>query len=232
MTIRQKQWQLYYLGYYGGGIDGIWGAQSKAAAVRFQKDHALETDGVFGALTMAKSIEIIKAIQKEITDGKIAIDGLAGQETKDATALWQRENGLTSDGIAGDLTRGKILKPLTSVTDDWWSSIQYFSRKEFACKCGRYCDGYPVQMQRAVVELADRARVELNGVGFVSSGLRCTRHNANVGGVSDSRHLIGKAIDLRIEGKSARQTLAWAKKQPQVRYAYAIDTSFVHIDIQ
>ena len=38
MTIRQKQWQLYYLGYYGGEIDGIWGSQSKAAAVHFQED--------------------------------------------------------------------------------------------------------------------------------------------------------------------------------------------------
>ena len=44
-------------------------------------------------------------------------------------------------------------------------------------------------------------------------------------------HLIGKAIDLRIEGKSARQTLAWVQKQPEVRYAYAIDTSYVHMDI-
>ena len=86
MTIRQKQWQLHYLGYYGGEIDGIWGAQSKAAAVRFQKDYDLDADGVFGALTIAKSMEIIRAIQKEITDGKIAFDGLAGQETKDATA--------------------------------------------------------------------------------------------------------------------------------------------------
>ena len=232
MTIRQKQWQLHYLGYYGGEIDGIWGAQSKAAAVRFQKDYDLDADGVFGTLPIAKSMEIIRAIQKEITDGKIAIDGLAGQETKDATAQWQRENGLTPDGIAGAVTRGKILKPPAQETDDWWSNIQYFSQKEFACKCGRYCDGYPAQMQRGVVELADRARAELKGVGFVSSGLRCSQHNANVGGVSDSRHLIGKAIDLRIEGKSARQTLAWAQKQPEVRYAYAIDKSFVHMDIE
>ena len=232
MTIKQKQWQLYYLGYYSGEIDGVWGTQSKAAAVRFQKDYNLDADGVFGVLTITKSIEIIKAIQKEITDGKIAIDGLSGQETKDATAQWQRENGLNPDGIAGAMTRGKILKLPAQETDDWWSSIQYFSRKEFACKCGRYCDGYPAQMQRKVVELADRARAELKGVGFVSSGLRCSQHNANVGGVSDSRHLVGKAIDLRIEGKSARQTLAWAQKQPEVRYAYAIDASYVHIDIE
>jgi len=232
MTIKQRQWQLYYLGYYGGTIDGIWGAQSKAATLRFQKDHDLDADGIFGDLTIAKSIELIRSIQKEITDGKIAIDGLAGQETKDATAQWQRENGLTADGIAGSLTRGKLLHPPTTETDDWWDSIQYFSRKEFACKCGKYCDGYPAQMQRTVVELADRARSELKGVGYVSSGLRCSRHNANVGGVSGRRHLVGKAIDLRIEGKSARQTLAWAQKQPQVRYAYAIDTSYVHMDIE
>lgn len=68
MTIQQKQWQLYYLGYYSGKLDGIWGAQSNAAAVRFQKDSDLDADGVFGVLTIAKSIEIIKAIQKEITD--------------------------------------------------------------------------------------------------------------------------------------------------------------------
>ena len=232
MTIKQRQWQLYYLGFYGGEIDGIWGAQSKAAAVRFQKEYSLDADGLFRAMTIAKSIEIIRAIQKEITDGKIAIDGLAGQETKDATAQWQRENGLTPDGIAGDLTREKILKPPAQESDDWRSNIQYFSRKEFACKCGRYCDGYPAQMQRTVVEITDRARAELKGVGFVSSGHRCSQHNANVGGVSDSRHLVGKAIDLRIEGKSARQTLSWAQQQPEVRYAYAIDTNFVHIDIE
>lgn len=231
MTIKQKQWQLYYLGYYGGGIDGIWGAGSKAATVRFQRDNALDADGIFGAKTIAKSIEVIKAIQKVITDGKIAIDGLAGLETKDATARWQAEHELMADGIAGVNTRAKI-KETADEDSDWWSGIRYFAKREFACKCGRYCDGYPAQMQRGIVEIADRAREELKGVGFVSSGLRCTQHNANVGGVSNSRHLSGKAIDLRIEGKSARQTLAWAQKQPDVRYAYAIDANYIHMDIE
>ena len=47
MTIRQKQWQLYYLGYYGGKIDGIRGEQSKAAAIRFQNDFDLNADGIY-----------------------------------------------------------------------------------------------------------------------------------------------------------------------------------------
>ena len=232
MTIKQRQWQLYYLGYYGGKIDGIWGAGSKSATISFQKDNNLDADGIFGAQTIAKSTEIIKAIQKAITDGKIAIDGLAGLETKDATVRWQTEHGLTPDGIAGVNTRTKITEESADEDDNWWHSIRYFSRKEFACKCGKYCDGYPAQMQRGLVELADRAREELEGVGFVSSGLRCPQHNANVGGASNSRHLSGRAIDLRIEGKSARQTLAWAHKQPEVRYAYAIDTNYVHMDIE
>ena len=232
MTIKQKQWQLYYLGYYGGEIDGIWGTGSKTATVSFQKDNALEADGIFGIQTIAKATEIIKAIQKVITDGKIAVEGLAGLETKDATVRWQAEHGLFPDGIAGVDTRKKIMEESAGGEGDWWSNIQYFSRKEFACKCGRYCDGYPAQMRRGVVELADRAREELKGVGFVSSGLRCPQHNANVGGVPDSRHLSGKAIDLRIEGKSARQTLAWAQKQPEVRYAYAIDGNYVHMDVE
>ena len=230
MTIKQKQWQLYYLGYYGGQIDGIWGAKSKAATASFQKDNGLDADGIFGPLTVAKSKEVITAIQKAITDGKLAIDGLAGRETKDATVQWQAEHDLTPDGIAGVKTRTKIQE----VADDvgWWADIRYFVPKEFACKCGRYCDGYPAQMQRSVVELADRARTELKGVGFVSSGLRCSRHNADVGGVSNSRHLSGKAVDLRIEGKSAKQTLAWVQKQPEVRYAYAIDANYVHMDVE
>lgn len=64
MTIKQRQWQLYYLGYYSGERDGVWGAQSKAAAVRFQQDHSLDADGIFGSVSIAKSMEIIKSIQK------------------------------------------------------------------------------------------------------------------------------------------------------------------------
>lgn len=137
MTVKQTQWQLYYPGYYGGEIDGVWGAGSKAATVRFQKDHGLDADGIWGAQTMAKSPEMIAAIQKVITDGKIAIDGLAGLETKDATVRWQAAHGLTSDGIAGVNTREKIAEGSDDENDNGWRNIRYFSRKEFACKCGR-----------------------------------------------------------------------------------------------
>ena len=67
MTIKQKQWQLYYLGYYGGKIDGIWGAQSKTAAIRFQKDYELDADGIFGPLTITKSMQFGLRIHSLVT---------------------------------------------------------------------------------------------------------------------------------------------------------------------
>ena len=49
MTTKQKQWQLYYLGYYGGEIDGIWGAGSKAATVSFQMESVIHNSMIIRA---------------------------------------------------------------------------------------------------------------------------------------------------------------------------------------
>jgi uncharacterized protein YcbK (DUF882 family) len=65
----------------------------------------------------------------------------------------------------------------------------------------------------------------------VSSGVRDSRHNAAVGGVSNSRHLKGKAMDFDVEGKTSDQVLTYVQKQPEIRYAYAIDGDYVHMDI-
>ena len=60
--------------------------------------------------------------------------------------------------------------------------------------------------------------------------LRCTRHNANVGGVSNSRHLSGKAMDFCVSGVPAATVLSYVKQQKDIRYA--IDGSYVHMDIE
>jgi len=113
-------------------------------------------------------------------------------------------------------------------SENWWQDIRYFTREEFACKCG--C-GYPVQMHRAVVVLADRARAHFGAPATVVSGLRCETHNVRVGGVANSRHLTGRAIDLRIQGISAVRLLDYLEAEPEVRYAYAINETNVHLDV-
>jgi len=236
MTIKQKQWQLYFLGYYTGEIDGIWGPKSKEATKKFQSDNNLAADSIFGAKTEAKSIEVIRAIQKAVG---ATVDGLAGNKTKAATMEYQKKNGLTPDGIAGPLTRAKINEPakkeppVVEISDEeFWKTIKYFKRSEFACKCKKYCNGYPAEMDRTLITVAERVRKHFGAACTVSSGARCKQHNANVGGVANSRHMSGCAMDFRIAGKTSAQVLAYVKAQPEIAYAYAINDYYVHMDVR
>lgn len=185
-------------------------------------------------------------------EGKV--DGDWGNLSKEATGEFQKASGLTPDKVFGSKTEAAILSAVaegkfkkkaaastvtstptssTNASGGFWKDIKHFERKEFKCKCGNiYCNGYPAEPQEKLVRVADRVREHFGKAATVSSGLRCTRHNANVGGVANSRHLSGKAMDFCISGKTAAQVLAYVQQQPEIRYAYAIDSRFVHMDIQ
>lgn len=141
------------------------------------------------------------------------IDGANGRNTIAAVKRFQADYGLTADGDAGAATQKmltgavagtavKVEKPVpvpieAEKTGTFWDNIQFFTRAECSCKCGgRYCNGYPAEMAEETMRLADeirrRAGVPLN----VNSGVRCKQHNADVGGVWNSLHLTGQAIDL------------------------------------
>ena len=234
MTIKQKQWQLWLLGYYDGSIDGKWGALSKQATTDLQLAYGITADGKFGPQTEALSMDIIRQLQKALTDGRIAIDGLAGMETSSAVADWQRDHNRTVNGRADVDTLHLILNQNAAdepVSENWWDSVKYFSRNEFRCKCGRYCDGFPVEPEELLIQQAVLVREHFGAPVFVSSGVRCAQHNRNVGGVDGSRHKKGKAMDFRVEGKGSAVVLKFVKTLPNVRYAYAIDGSYVHMDI-
>lgn len=147
-----------------------------------------------------------------------------------ATAAFQGDYGLEPDGIFGPLTKAKILSVICGESD-WWRGIRYFSRSEFACKCGRFCDGFPAEPERKLVEIADDVRSHFGAETIVTSGVRCKTHNANVGGVSNSRHLSGKAMDFRVIGRTAADVLNYVNQKGGIRYAYAIDSAHVHMDV-
>lgn len=139
------------------------------------------------------------------------IDGAMGRNTQAAVRRFQADYGLTADGDPGAATQKmligavagtavKVDKPADAgqaKTGTFWDDIQFFSRAEFRCQCGgKYCDGFPAEPAEETVRMADeirrRAGVPLN----VNSGLRCKQHNAEVGGVSNSLHTTGQAVDL------------------------------------
>ena len=88
-------------------------------------------------------------------------------------------------------------KKTQSTSGTFWDGIKYFKKSEFACKCGgKYCNGYPEEIDETMVKYADAIRAKLGKSINVNSGLRCKKHNANVGGVSNSQHVYGTACDL------------------------------------
>ena len=171
-------------------------------------------------------------------------DGIWGRLSGEATRAFQAGYGLEPDGIFGPATEKRILEvigsgeqpsqqaqaaPDTGGGEEWWRESRYFTRAEFRCPCGR-CGGFPAEPAEKLVRLADQVREHFGAPALPSSGVRCPEHNKEVGGVWNSRHLAGKALDFRIDGKSAAQVLAFVKTLP-VHYAYAIDGSYVHMDV-
>ena len=141
------------------------------------------------------------------------IDGANGKNTIAAVKRFQADYGLPPDGIAGAQTTkmlvgavagtaAKVEKPVDTAesgekTGTFWDDIIYFTREECRCKCGgRYCNGYPADMAEETMRLADEIRRRAGVALSVNSGVRCKQHNADVGGVWNSLHLTGQAIDL------------------------------------
>ena len=173
------------------------------------------------------------------------VDGISGPGTTAAVKGFQADNGLDADGIPGQLTQKALVdavakgrfkpsdRPQEGQGGAFWSDIKYFTREEFRCKCGgKYCNGFPAEPQEGMVRALDAVRAHFGKAIIPSSGVRCPTHNANVGGVSNSRHLSGKAVDFSVPGLSADMVLSYVQHRNGIRYAYAIDASYVHMDIE
>lgn len=175
MTAKQQQCLLAYLGYYTGQMDGQWGRMSMEACKAFQTDYGLEPDGICGTMTQKMLIGAIAG-----TAVKVERPAEAEQEDTD--------------------------KPKTGT---FWDDIRYFTREEFRCQCnGKYCNGFPVEPEEKMVRTVDEIRHRLGiPIGIVTSGgsgVRCSKHNAEVDGVYNSEHLYGRAADLHSSASPAK----------------------------
>lgn len=171
-----------------------------------------------------------------------SIDGIWGGGSKAAARKFQEKAGLPTTGEIDEATAAVLGEAIAATVanafeadqeaDSIWDGIKYFIPEEFACHCdGRYCDGFPAPISRNLLLILETIREHFDSPVTISSGVRCQTHNANVGGVYNSRHLQGKAADFCVRGKSAATVLSYVQTLPGVRYAYAIDGSWVHVDV-
>ena len=99
-----------------------------------------------------------------------------------------------------------------------------FKPEEFRCPCG-HCTGYPVQMKAKELRHIQKIRDHYGKPMTITSALRCSYQNRKVGGVSDSRHLTGQAVDFYMPGvtdsfEHRLKAVKYIKSLPNHRYTY------------
>ncbi len=106
--------------------------------------------------------------------------------------------------------------------------MKYFTLQEFKCHhCGELPPG---GMSPVLLQKLDDLREMLGNPIIVTSGYRCPTHNENVGGVSNSQHVLGRAADIYSPGIPASYLADLAVKigfDGIGRYA-----TFVHVDVR
>lgn len=208
MTIKQRQALLFYLGYYVGNIDNVWGSGSREACKAFQRDYFQmneKVDGVCGT-------ETEKALKHAVCYGmpakKVESTSTA---TTNKSGFWKNIKYFTRDEFRCPCGKcgGFPVEPkeaLVRAVDDMRGAF-----------------GQPVIV------------VPPDGHSG-GSGVRCQRYNDSLSGsVPNSRHVKGKAADFKAPGVSASKIEAYLtkiKNEGKIRYWYKICAGSYHMDIE
>lgn len=103
-----------------------------------------------------------------------------------------------------------------------------FSAHEFRCRCGK-CGLGAESMRDVLLRQLVLAR-RITATPFViTSAIRCPAHNAAVGGVDNSAHVSGYAVDVAVESSVARYQIVLAALNARFN-RIGVASRFVHLD--
>ena len=109
--------------------------------------------------------------------------------------------------------------------NSWWDQIRFFKPSDFACPC---CG--QVKIDWGLVRCLDSICEWIKEPIRITSGYRCPKHNEEVGGVPDSAHTKGLAVDIHIpDNKFRYEVIDYATLFGIPRIG--IGKNFIHLDI-
>lgn len=201
---------------------------------RRQAEYELFTTGV---KTMTNSV-LKKGMKgdavKELQNGLIIrgyslgkADGDFGAKTETAVKAFQKDCGLTMDGVVGKNTYKALdrFKILSVKTDGNKSISKNFKVYEFACKDG---SDQLVLDEEFVATNLQKIRIHFGVPVTINSAYRNPTYNKKVGGASNSYHVKGRAFDIVVKGKTPAEVARYAKSigiKGVIQY-----NTFVHVD--
>lgn len=138
-----------------------------------------------------------------------------------------------SDFFAATVPKAKPLPDVLDLPNKSSSTklSAHFDASEFVCHCcGRGAD----KISPRLIELLEQLRANIGGLPLhINSGYRCPKHNAEVGGVTNSQHVLGTAADVAVPAALNIEQFKWYIQQLPFDWAgvYRQD-NFIHVDVR
>lgn len=103
-----------------------------------------------------------------------------------------------------------------------------FNKKEFACKCCGVS-----KASKKLVDGLQELRDLVDRPITIVSGYRCKKHNINVGGATNSQHVLGNAADIKIDDMTIDEIIDAVEKIDVFKNGgIGRYRSWVHVDVR
>ena len=104
---------------------------------------------------------------------------------------------------------------------------RHFNPKEFVCPCCGI-----VKINPHLFAVLEFIRLYFKKPVYITSGYRCELYNKRVGGRLKSKHLLGDACDIYIEGIAPEQIYDLLNLTFPKTYGIGLYETFVHVDVR
>ena len=103
----------------------------------------------------------------------------------------------------------------------------HFNLSEFACPCCHRVMLHPRLLAKLLT-----LRDVLERPIYITSGYRCFEYNRKAGGVANSYHLIGLAVDIKVKDINLIELLGYAEEIDFTGIGFYEKKNFLHLDVR